>query len=200
MNRKNKAKIKVIIVLVAVFILTCLISLTVKNKPQSFTVLTNKVGGDFQLQGADASVRLSDFSGKLVLLFFGYTNCPDVCPVTLANISRAMKNLTSEQAAQIQVIFVSVDPKRDTPEHLNNYVKFFGSSFIGLTGTKDQIDKVVKQYGAVYRMVDLDGSAMGYAVDHTSTLYLIDKTGAVIDRLNHSSSPADIVAKVSKLL
>jgi len=172
------------------------------QKPNSPTTsnLAPKLGGDFELQGVNGSVKLSDFSGKAVLLFFGYTHCPDVCPITLANVSRALKEISPEKLDEFQMLFVSVDPKRDTVEHLNNYVQFFDKRFIGLTDSKENLDKVVRQYGAVYRIVELEDSAMGYGVDHSTRLYLIGKDGQIANYLYHDSSSADIAEKVSKIL
>lgn len=157
----------------------------------------SSLGGEFTLNGVDGPVSLSDYrDDKLVLMSFGFTHCPDVCPISLTNIARAMKQLTPEQAEQVQGMFISLDPKRDTPSILASYVSFFNESFVGITGTKEQVDKVVKQYGAVYRIVELEDSAMGYSVDHSSRLYLIDKTGELVKLLYHDSTPEEIAQAV----
>jgi protein SCO1/2 len=129
-------------------------------------------------------------------MFFGFTHCPDVCPISLTNVARAMKQLTPEQAEQVQGMFVSLDPERDTPAILSNYVSFFNESFVGVTGTKKEIDKVVQQYGAVYRIVELEDSAMGYSVDHSSRLYLIDKKSELVKLLYHDSKPEEIAQAI----
>lgn len=153
----------------------------------------SSLGGEFELAGVNGPVKLSDFRDeKLVLMFFGYTQCPDVCPISLTNVARAIKQLSPEQAKQVQGMLVSLDPKRDTPEVLANYVSFFNEDFVGVTGTKKQIDDVVKQYGAVYRIVDLKDSAMEYGVDHSSRLYLINKKGELVKLLYHDSKPEEI--------
>ncbi len=155
------------------------------------------LGGEFELVGNNGAVKLSDFrDDKLVLMFFGFTHCPDVCPISLTNVARAIKQLAPEQAEQVQGMFVSLDPKRDTPEILANYVSFFNENFIGVTGTKSQVDKVVQQYGAIYRIVELDDSAMGYSVDHSSRLYLIDKKGELVKLLYHDSKPDEIAQAI----
>ncbi|WP_438462272.1 SCO family protein [Marinomonas sp. PE14-40] len=157
----------------------------------------SSLGGEFTLNGVDGPVSLSDFrDDKLVLMFFGFTHCPDVCPISLTNVARAMKQLTPEQAEQVQGMFVSLDPERDTPTILSNYVSFFNESFVGVTGTKEQVDKVVQQYGAVYRIVELEDSAMGYSVDHSSRLYLIDKKGELVKLLYHDSKPEEIAQAI----
>jgi protein SCO1/2 len=158
------------------------------------------LGGDFTLQGVNGDVSLHDFKDKIVLIYIGYTHCPDVCPTSLAVISQTMKNLDADQRQLVQPIFISVDPDRDTPEHLAEYSAFFYPSIIGLTGSREKIDQVVAQYGAFYRMVDMKDSAMGYAVDHSSRIYLINKQGELSSTVTHGSSPDQLATEIKKLL
>ncbi len=150
-------------------------------------------GGDFVLQSADGPVSLKDFRGKVVLLYFGYTLCPDICPTTLSTVAAALKQLPPAAQDQVRVIFVSVDPKRDTPQRLKQYTQYFHHNMIGVTGEKKVIDDIVRRYGAIYRIVD-DGSSAGYLVDHSSTLYLIDQNGKLTSLIPHGAT-ADEVAK-----
>lgn len=144
-----------------------------------------KFGGDFTLQNsAGESVKLSDFRGKTAVMYFGYASCPDVCPTTLSIISSALKELSPEEAAQIQPIFISVDPERDQGEKLQSYAKHFFPSFIGLTGGEEELRKVAGQYGAFFNKTDSD-SALGYLVDHTSKTYLISKDSKYVNILPH---------------
>ena len=156
-------------------------------------------GGDFTLNSVDGPVSLSDFKGKVVVLYFGYTLCPDICPTSLALFSAAMQKLTTEQQRQIQPIFISVDPKRDSLEHLRNYSQYFHSGFIGLTGSPEAIKKAADLYGASYRKVD-NNSAAGYLVDHSAYLYLIDRSGRLSESLAHGTSPDRIRAALLSLL
>ena len=137
------------------------------------------VGGDFTLISKDGEVSLSDFNGKVVLLFFGYTFCPDVCPIELAKMRGAFNDLSSSEIEQVVGIFISVDTKRDTPEKVSAYASFFHDRIIGLTGSQKQISEVAKLYFVAYQEVDAEGSAMGYTVDHTATTYLIGQDGKV---------------------
>lgn len=132
-------------------------------------------------------VQLDDFRGRLVLLYFGYTSCPDVCPTSLANIKMALNGLTPEEAAQVQVIFISVDPTRDTPEALGKYVRLFQDNFIGATGTREELDLMTSAFGAKYKInqPDADGN---YSVDHTSFTILIDRNGYYILNFPHGTS------------
>ncbi len=186
-----------IILLMGMVLLAGVSSALFKGKSESSSNGFSSLGGEFELVGESGPVKLSDFEDqKLVLMFFGYTQCPDVCPISLTNVARAIKQLSPEQAEQVQGMLVSLDPKRDTPEILSNYVSFFNESFIGLTGTKEQIDRVVQQYGAVYRIVDLEDSAMEYGVDHSSRLYLINKQGELEKLLYHDSKPEEIAQAI----
>ncbi|MBI3151227.1 MAG: SCO family protein [Chloroflexi bacterium] len=132
-------------------------------------------------------VRLEDFHGKLILLYFGYTSCPDICPTSLANIKMALSGLTPEEAAQVQVVFVSVDPARDTPEALGKYVKLFQDEFIGATGTREEIDLMTSAFGAKYKLNEHDANG-NYSVDHTSFTILIDRNGYYILKFPHETT------------
>lgn len=158
------------------------------------------MGGDFTLQSDHGPVSLKDFRGKVVALYFGYMSCPDICPTSLWNLSQAMKELSPEQAEQVQGIFISVDPERDTPKAMGMFVKGFYPTFIGLTDSKEKVDKVVRQYGVVYQKVPLKDSAMGYVVDHSSVIYLIDREGVLQQFIPHDTDPSLIRDELLKLL
>lgn len=150
-------------------------------------------GGDFTLRNGENEVSLSDSDGKIRFIFFGYTSCPDICPTSLAFISASLKQLTPEELARVKVLFVSVDPDRDTPQKLADYTKYFHPNIVGITGTKSEIDQVVKQYGSAYRKVESD-SAMGYLVDHSASVYVVGKKGNVVDMLPHGL-PVEAITK-----
>lgn len=160
----------------------------------------SKLGGDFTLHGLEGPVSLSDFNGKGVVLMFGYTYCPDICPTGLANLGAAMNRLNEDQQQQVQPIFVSVDPERDTTERLNDYTRYFYPNAIGITGSKSEIDKVVNAYGAFYRMVEMPDSAMAYSVDHSARIYLIDRDGELNRLIDHNAPVADLSAAIEALL
>jgi protein SCO1 len=141
--------------------------------------------------------HLSDQRGKIVLLFFGYTSCPDVCPTTMAELKLVMDGL-GDAANSVQVVFISVDPERDTPEKIQKYVEHFNSNFIGLTGSTETLQKIWDGYG-IYRSVSESNSAMGYIVDHTARLTLVDGDGNL--RLSYSfQTPVDDIVHDIKLL
>ncbi|MDN0084312.1 SCO family protein [Crenobacter sp. SG2305] len=132
-------------------------------------------GGDFTLTDQTGKSRsLSDYKGKVVALFFGYTHCPDVCPTTMFEFANAMKQLGAG-AKNVQVLFVTVDPERDTPAVLAGYVPHFDPSFVGLTGNPGQIEKVTSQFKIVAQKQPTEGG--GYTVDHSAGSYLFDREG-----------------------
>ena len=142
--------------------------------------------------------RLSDEKGKIVLLFFGYTSCPDVCPTTLAELKQVMDGM-GNQAEQVQVVFVSVDPKRDTPEKIQQYVEHFNQNFIGLSGSTDELQIIWDNYGVFREEVESD-SAFGYIVNHTARTYLIDADGNLRLSYGFQTPVNDIVSDLKILL
>lgn len=135
-----------------------------------------KPAADFTLVGAGGKeVKLSDYRGKLVVLYYGYTFCPDVCPTTLAEVTKAVQAL-GKKAADVQVIMVTVDPERDTPERMAEYMAFFNPSFVGLSGAPDQIAEAATPFGIYYQKNE-GTPASGYLVDHTATVNVLDREG-----------------------
>lgn len=135
-------------------------------------------GGDFTLTNHNhQKTLLSDYRGKVVLLNFGYTSCPDVCPIILAKLSQVMKQLEADET-KVQVLFVTIDPERDTPDVLKPYVTHFHNEFVGLTGTPEEIAQAAKQYGVLYKKLE-EQSAIGYLMGHSDYVYLIDKHGTI---------------------
>ncbi len=155
---------------------------------------------DFTLTGAGGQpVSLRDFRGKIVLLFFGYTFCPDVCPTTMRDLARAMEILGPKKAQRIQVIFVSVDPERDTPDHVAEYARTFNPNFIGLTGTPDEIAQVATMYGIYYKKRE-GTPATGYLVDHTATVTVINQEGYIKLIFPFGTSAEDIADDLAYML
>ncbi len=154
------------------------------------------LGGDFSVDIAGGEFNLKDYRGKVVILYFGYTSCPDVCPTALAFTGNILKKLPQQSANQIQPVFISVDPERDTLENLNKYGHYFHPKLISGTANKEKLDKLVRQYGAYYSFSKQDNSAMGYSVDHTSRLYLIDKSGKLADTVSHADIQQELARKL----
>lgn len=144
-------------------------------------------------------VTLESFRGKLVVLFFGYTHCPDVCPTTLSDMAKAMKLLRPEVAAKVQVLFVSVDPERDTPEILKAYVPYFHHDFLGLHGSPDQVAQVAREFNIVYRK-QMEAGASDYLIDHSAGSYVIDPHGKLRLYLPYAMPPSDIAHDLNAVL
>ena len=158
------------------------------------------LGGDFVLQSADGPVSLADYRGKVVVLYFGYAFCPDICPTSLGLLSLALRQLKAEELNKLQAFFISVDPERDTVDKLKTYARAFHPSIIGITGPAVEIADVAQRYGAMYMKVELPGSAMGYAVDHSSRYYVVGKDGVVKKFIEHGTSPEDIVKSLRSVM
>lgn len=164
----------------------------------TYDITRDDFGGDFTLQGIDGKVSLSDYRGKNVILYFGFATCPDVCPMSLSYLSKALKQM--DAIDKIQVIFISVDHKRDTPKKVHNYAKFFNKNFIGVTGSEEEINKVTKQYEVYYKFIDMPESAMKYTVDHTSRFYILDKMGRAHKRVRSDETQELILKEIQNVL
>lgn len=156
-------------------------------------------GADFRLQTADGTLDSKDLRGKVLLLYFGYTNCPDICPAAMAAGAQALKSLSDSERARVKLLMVSVDPERDTPAHLKEYTAFFHPEMIGATGTPEEIAALAKAFGAGY-MKQARKSDGSYAVDHTSSTYIIGPDGKLAGVQDAAASVDKVVAILRKLL
>ena len=154
------------------------------------------IGGDFALVDQHGMrFELQNLRGQAAMLFFGYTYCPDICPVTLSKMGRVYQ-LLGEDQQDLTTLFVTVDPKRDTQEKLAEYLDYFAIDAIGLRGDKEEIDQVVRQYGAHY---SLGEEQEAYLVDHSTYTYLIDQQGKVRFLFRQSDGP-ELMAAVAEQL
>jgi protein SCO1/2 len=143
--------------------------------------------------------RLSDQRGDVVLLFFGYTQCPDVCPTTLATWRRVHEAL-GDDADQVRFVFVTVDPERDTPERLGLHVGAFNPDFVGLTGAPDELQAVYDVFDIYYEKDTSSGSAAGYLISHTATTFVLDPEGRWRLRESYGTEVEDLVHDIQQLL
>jgi len=158
-----------------------------------------QIGGPFELTNHKGEpVTNADFEGKLMLVFFGYTFCPDVCPTEMQTLSVAMQQL-GDDGADVVPVFVTVDPKRDTVELMSEFVEAFHPSFVGLTGTEEQITDIKKKYKA-YSQREENGDPDYYLVDHTSYTYLMGRDGKLISVFSYGTPPEDMVTKIREEL
>jgi len=156
-------------------------------------------GTDFVLQSADGPVDSKALRGKVLLIYFGYTHCPDVCPASLAAGGQAMNALSPAEQARVKMFMVSVDPERDTLQHLKEYTSFFHPQLAGITGTPAQIADLAKAFGAGYikQAPKADGS---YAVDHTVSTYVVDGEGRLVAVLDLGTPTDKLISTVRKYL
>jgi protein SCO1/2 len=181
-----------------------IVGVIVFGKPDSFRGTTYgepyPAASDFALvRDTGASFQLSAMRGKVVLLFFGYTSCPDVCPTTMAELSQALSKLNKQDAEQVQVVFVTVDPGRDTPQRVQEYVNHFNPAFIGLSGSEEELSKIWNAYG-VFREIVNDTSTAGYTVNHTARTTVIGRDGNLRVSYIFGTPVDDIVHDLNLLL
>jgi len=175
---------------VAVFVFT-------GRTPGSMT-LQSAIGGPFKLVDQNAKpITDQDMKGKPFLVFFGFTHCPDVCPTTLFEISEVLRAL-GPQAKDIRALFISVDPERDTPAVLKDYLSSFDPHLIGVTGDAAAIASVEKAYRVYAKKVPLEGG--GYTMDHTALVYLMDKEGHFVTPFNLKRRPQEAAAELKRYL
>jgi protein SCO1 len=145
-----------------------------KSPFQGIDVTGTDIGRELRLRDAQGRERsLADFRGKVVVVSFGYTHCPDVCPMTLSNLAKAVRQL-GDNGSRVQVLFVTVDPERDTPQVLGEYVPAFNPTFIGLTGTREELSKATRDFH-VYANARKEGET--YLVDHSAQMFALDREG-----------------------
>ncbi len=174
-----------------------LLGITPGNVNPGSLPLAAGIGGPFSLQGPDGRrVTDKDLLGKPFGVFFGFTNCPDVCPTTMLELSNRMRELGAD-ADKMRIVFITVDPERDTPEYLKTYVANFDPRIIALTGTAEEIADVARRYRAVYRKVP---TSSGYTMDHTATVFLMDKAGKFAGTLAYQEAADTQLAKLKRLV
>ena len=151
------------------------------------------------LQAPQGPFRLQEQRGKVVLIYFGYTFCPDICPTNLALMAQALNALTEEELARVQGVFISVDPQRDAVDLLAPYTNHFHPTIIGMTGEAGDVARIAAQYGAAYRKVEGESQG-GYLVDHSSNTYVIAPDGSLHATLPHATAPQKILEVTRRLL
>jgi cytochrome oxidase Cu insertion factor (SCO1/SenC/PrrC family) len=148
------------------------------------------IGGNFDLIDFNGQkISNKDFHGKYLLVYFGFTFCPDVCPTALNHIKEALELLPDNTRKLIVPIFITIDPGRDTIQHLKNYMHQFDDEIIGLTGTEEQIEEAMKQYRVYSKKIENEVERENYLLDHSSFIYFMNKDGEYISHFGHNTSP-----------
>jgi protein SCO1/2 len=158
------------------------------------------IGGDFTLTNQDAQpFELASLRGKVVLVFFGYTMCPDACPTTLSKLSAAYARLTDDERARVKAIYISIDPERDTPKVMKEHLTYFGVDAVGLTGTPEDTAKVARQFGAHFERSS-EPTAAGYLMSHTVSIFGLDAKGQTRLLIDYEANVDTVVRSIRQLL
>lgn len=191
------------LLLVAVAVAYSYLTANIPSRPPAGSAQSNaeiRIGGPFTLvDQTGKAVTNADFQGRFMLVYFGYTYCPDICPTSLHAMMSALDLLTPEQRKKIVPIFVSVDSERDTPAHLKDYVGTFGPTLVGLSGTADQISAVAKAYKVYFAKVPGEAGAP-YTMDHSSITYVMDPDGKFATHFGHGATPEAMAERLRTLL
>ena len=188
--------LSIIISFIIILALTFLFAeyLSRKNAPQKMSTIIDKV---YLIDHNGQPFKISTLKNKPSLLFFGFTNCPEICPTTLSDLSEITKEVTSS-VDTINIIFVTLDPKRDNKEHLKNYVQYFDSNIIGVTGNKIEIKKFAANWGVFYETVN--SSNNNYTINHTASVFMIDKLGNFRGTIAWGENETSVIQKINNLI
>lgn len=173
---------------------------TPSERPLMVDPAANATYGDLVLDTADGPLKLSDFRGKGVVVYFGYTSCPDICPTTLATMGRAFHQLTEAEQDRLALVFVSVDPERDELQRLGEYARYFHPHFHGGSASPARVAQMAADWGVQYRRSESPGSAMAYTVDHSTQAFLVDPLGEMVEQIPHGTRPDAVVASLRAVL
>lgn len=190
----------IVCVLVAVGLLAWMGTGVIPDSRRTMTESTALVGGPFTLSdGTGKAVTEKDFAGKYMLVYFGFTHCPDICPTGLLLIENALDQL-GRKGRNITPIFITLDPERDTPTVVGNYVKHFGDRLVGLSGNPEQTKQVAEAYKVYYRKVEDKDAADGYVIDHSGYIYLMGPDGKYLTHFPHHISESGLKDGLAKFV
>ena len=192
--------IRLLIVIIIAFALGSVAAIAMRPGMPAMQSAKALIGGPFDLTNQDGKrVTDQDFRGKYMLVMFGYTSCPDICPAELQTMANAMDQL-GPKADQITPMFITVDPERDTVQQVADYVKNFHARLVGLTGTPEEIKQAARAYRVYYAKAEDKKSALGYLMDHSAFIYLMDRQGEYVTHFTFSTTAEKIVETIEKAL
>lgn len=200
MKAESIAKISAVVCVIVSILLVAFYIITLDRPLGEGYKRASDYGGEFVLKSDKGEVALSDFKDKVVVIYFGFMNCQDACPVSIIKMRTAFNRLSKEELEKVQGVFISIDPARDTPEELAAFLHNYHEKIIGLVDNPDTINQLLRQYGVYAKPEDYDGKSTTYTVDHSSRFYMIDKNGKLVTTLSHSTTPAELVAKIRNML
>ncbi len=198
MSLRNTRIILWVLVGLSAFVALALSLGYVQSKPQDRITGVAAIGGTFSMVNQKGEpVTEKTFLGKPTLMFFGFTHCPDICPTTMATMGIWLKELGND-ASNVNMVFVTIDPERDTPEQITQFLSMYDERIVGLTGTHEQIKNIIKAYRIVTQRRDIENGA--YIYDHTSSTYLMDANGQFTGTLDEKTNPQLAAEKIRKLI
>ena len=157
-------------------------------------------GGDFTLRSAEGSLSLKDLRGSVVLIFFGYTSCPNVCPISLATISNVFSQMSPDELKRTKALFISLDPEKDNLEILKQYTNYFHPNIVGLTEDIKVLTIVAEQYGVKYKKTLVPNSTLGYVISHSDDIIVIGLDGSPQKSFPHDTNTVPLLAQIKQLL
>lgn len=153
------------------------------------------VGGPVEMPSTQGEFSLTQLDeDQIAILSFGYTYCPDICPMTQSVKRQALAQLPEHQRERVVPVMITVDPERDTIERMQEYMHFFGEAFIGAVGSQEQLEDVASRYGVIWRKVEAPDSAMAYTIDHSASLFLVNREGDILQRVLYSPTPHGLIS------
>ncbi len=162
--------------------------------------LSDQFTGDYELTGLDgAAVTPASFAGRVAVVYFGFASCPDVCPLALSRLSGALNELTPAEAQNVAPVFITVDPERDDADAMRAFLAF-DPRLVGLTGAPEAVKAAASAFKVYANRVDIDGSALGYTMDHSSLFYLVDRSGVPLYALRDTLTPEEMAAAIRLVL
>lgn len=192
--------VRLLFVVIIAFAVGSLAAITLRPGTPAMQSAKALIGGKFALTNQDGKrVTDTDFRGKWMLVSFGYTSCPDVCPAELQAMANAMDQLGAKSEA-VTPVFVTIDPERDTVAAVSDYVKNFHARFVGLTGTSDEIKQAARAYRVYYAKAEAKNSAMGYLMDHSAFIYLMNPDGEYVTHFAYGTPPEKIASTIEKAM
>jgi len=183
------------ILVVAIILSLGMIAFSVYKLNRMPASLYPGIHGEFSLHSVDGPVASRDLQGKVGLIYFGYTHCPDVCPATLLNIGAALKLLTPDELTRVMPVFITTDPDRDSPASMAKYIQNFDSHIMGLSGSTEEISTAMKSFRGKYKK-DAPDSKGNYTVTHVSHIIIIRPDGQVAEFMSHTSKPEEIATAI----
>lgn len=186
--------------ILSVLVSTAVLFNVMSKQPLEDSIATSDViGGDFVLRNIDGRVSLKDFRGSVVVLYFGFLSCPEVCPTSMSILTRSLEKLSPAEKSKTKAILISIDPERDDFQELLEFTNYYHPNILGVTGTDQEVKQVAEQYGAFFEITESETVDSAYAYRHSSRYYVIDQQGNLIQAMRHSTTPNELAARIKKI-